>query len=201
MNKASVFTDYEPKSCKEVYSTINARQIKALMFHDEMADLFDFLGLRGFKRMHEYQYLVESTEHRALKRYYLNHHGMLLPDEEIEPIDVIPDDWYQYNRMDVTPQVRKQAVQRSMEQYREWERSTKELYEKCCAYLITWYKVADFNKVNDLLKDVDMELKCLERLCIELKAVDYDCSYIEVLQDIYHEKYKEKAKLIGVDMC
>lgn len=197
----SVFTDYEPKDCREVYCVVNTRQIKALMFHDEMADLFDFLGLRGFKRMHEYQYLMESAEHRALKRYYLNHHGTLLPDEELEPVDVIPDDWYQYTRMDVTPQVRKQAVQKAMEQYREWECGTKALYEKCCAYLIAWQKMADYNKINNLLEDVDSELKYLERLCIELKAVDYDCSYIEILQDKYHEKYKEKSKSIGVDLC
>lgn len=201
MNKLSAFTEYEPKDCKEIYGAINTRQITALMFHDEMADLFDFLGLRGFKRMHEYQYLVESAEHRALKRYYLNHHGMLLPDEEIDSIDVIPDEWYQYNRMDVTPAVRKQAVQRAMEQYRTWESDTKTLYEKCAAHLMAWQKVADFNKVNDLIKDVDTELKYLERLCIELKAVDYDCSFIEILQDKYHEKYKEKSKDIGINLC
>lgn len=197
----SIFMDYEPKDCKDVFSVINTRQITALMFHDEMADLFDFLCLRGFKRMHEYQYLAESAEHRTLKRYYLNHHGMLLPDEEIDPVDVIPDDWYQYTRMDVTPAVRKQAVQKALEQYKEWECGTKALYEKCAAYLMAWQKISDFNKVNELVKDVDMELKYLERLCIELKAVEYDCAYIEMLQDKYHEEYKEKSKNIGVDIC
>lgn len=197
----SIFMDYEPKDCKDVFSVINTRQITALMFHDEMADLFDFLCLRGFKRMHEYQYLAESAEHRTLKRYYLNHHGILLPDEEIDPVDVIPDDWYQYNRMDVTPAVRKQAVQKALEQYKEWECGTKALYEKCAAYLMAWQKISDFNKVNELVKDVDMELKYLERLCIELKAVEYDCTYIEMLQDKYHEEYKEKYKNIRVDIC
>lgn len=197
----ALFAEYEPKNCKDVFSVINTRQITALMFHDEMADLFDFLGLRGFKRMHEYQYLAESAEHRTLKRYYLNHHGMLLPDEEIEPVDVIPDDWYQYNRMDVTPAVRKQAVQKAMEQYKEWECGTKELYEKCAAYLMAWQKIADFDKVNELVKDVDMELKHLERLCIELKSVEYSADYIAGLQGSYHEKYKEKSKDIGAIVC
>lgn len=202
MGKAkTVFMDYEPKDCREVFNVINTRQIIALMFHDEMADLFDFLGLRGFKRMHEYQYLAESAKHRALKRYYLNHHGMLLPGEELDSVDVIPDDWYQYNRMDVTPSIRKQSVQKALEQYLDWERGTKELYEKCASYLIAWKKIADFNKVNELVKDVDMELKYLERLCIELKAVDYDTAYIEILQDKYHEKYAKKCESIGVCIC
>ena len=33
--------------CKEAYEEINGRQVTALMFHDQMADFFDFLGLMG----------------------------------------------------------------------------------------------------------------------------------------------------------
>jgi hypothetical protein len=97
--------------------------------------------------------------------------------------------------------VRKQAVQKAMEQYKEWEKGTKELYEHCAAHLVLWKNIADFNQVNALIEDVDMELKYLERLCIELSAVDYDSLYIESLQDAYHEKYKEKAESIGVSIC
>lgn len=195
------YSDYEPKECKDIFMAVNARQIYALMFHDEMADLFDFLGLRGFKRMHEYQYLVESSEHRGLKRYYLNHHGKLLPDSEINFVSVIPEDWGQYSRCDVTPGVRKQTVQKAMQQYKDWESETKELYCKCASKLMSWGKVSDFNKINDLVKDVDMELKYLERLCLELSSVDYDNTYLQVIQDKLHEKYKEKTKAIGVDIC
>lgn len=192
---------YEPKDCTEVYKIIHARHVTALMLHDDMADLFDFLGLRGFKRMHEYQYLVESTEHRALKRYYINHHGKLLPESKLTPVSVIPEAWTQHTRMDVTPSVRKQAVHTAMEQYLDWEHETKAIYSKMAAYLMDWQKVADFNKVNDLIKDVDMELKYLERLCIELRSVDYDPAYVGMLQDKYHERYRKKCEEIGVSIC
>lgn len=201
INTKMSIQEYAPKNCKEVFAAINSRQITALMFHDEMADLFDFLGLRGFKRMHEYQYFSESAEHRAIKRYFLNHHGELIPPDEIDGIEVIPSDWYKYTRMDVTPAVRKQAVQKAMEQYHDWECETKELYEKCASYLSMWGNFADLQKVCDLINDVDMELKYLERLCIELKSVDYSAEYIGVMQDKYHEKYKEKCKDIGVSIC
>ena len=201
MSYKTKFEESEPQSCKDVYLMINTHQIVALMFHDEMADLFDFLGLRGFKQMHEYQYMSESAEHRKLKKYYLNHHGMLLPNEEIHSVDVIPDDWYQYDRTEVTPSVRKQSVQKAMEQYKEWETGTKELYQKCASYLLNWRNIADFNQVNSLICDVDTELKYLERLCIELQAVEYDISYIESIQDSYHDKYKRKTKEVGLNFC
>lgn len=202
MTKAkTMFTDYEPKSYKEIYREIQTRQIIALMFHDSMADMFDFLGLKGFKRMHEYQYLAESLEHRALKRYYINHHGMLISEGDIDDVEVIPYDWYQYTRMDVTPAVRKQAIQKAMEQYRTWETDTKAFYEKCASYLLAWQKIADFNTVNDLIKDVDKELKQLERLCIELSSVDYDDSYVAEIQSTLHKKYKDKFKSLGDKLC
>lgn len=191
----------EPTTCEEVYKLISSRQSTALMFHDNMADLFDFLGLNGFKRMHEYQYLVESAEHRALKRYYLNHHGKLLPEEEPHPVSVIPSDWYKYTRMDVTSSVRRQAVKTAFEQYYEWEAETKELYSTAAVHLMNWHKVADFNKVNGLLMDVDKELKYLERLIIRMSSVDYDPVYVDTLQDEYHEKYKGTMDKVGVSIC
>lgn len=185
-----IFEDYEPGSCQEIFGAINARQITALMFHDSMADLFDFLGLKGFKRLHEYQYLSESIEHRKLKGYFLNSHGKLLETEELEPVGVIPEDWYKYDRMDVPSTVRKQTVQRAMEQYKDWESGTKELYQKCASYLLAWQKVEDFNRVNKLVQEVSCELKKVERLLLELRAVDFDMVHVVSIQQEYHDKYK-----------
>lgn len=39
-------------TCTEIFQEVGKRQVKALMFHDKMKDLYDFLGLAGFKRWH-----------------------------------------------------------------------------------------------------------------------------------------------------
>lgn len=191
----------EIASCAEIFQSINARQITALMFHDQMADYFDFLGLMGFKRMHEYQYLSESAEHRALNRYYINHHNKILYSVDVASPHAIPDDWAKYTRFDVTPQVRTQAIKRALEQYNDWECETKEFYESCAKALLEMGHIADFNKVNDLVKDVDMELKTIDRLCITLSSVGYNDVYIATIQDELHERYREKSKSIGIDIC
>ena len=49
-------------SVEAIFSEINARMIAALMLHDQMTDYFDFLGMKGYKRLHEYQYFDESLE-------------------------------------------------------------------------------------------------------------------------------------------
>jgi hypothetical protein len=191
----------EDSSPVEVFQVINTRQIEALMFHDQMADLFDFLGLMGFKRMHEYQYLSESAEHRALKRYYLNHHNKLLPSLEVDSPHEIPDDWYKYTRFDVTTQVRKQAIEKAFENYNNWEAETKALYEEGAKILFDHGCIADFCKIKSLVCDVDQELKSLDRLYLTLRATGYNEVYIASIQDGLHECYREKSKSIGIDIC
>ena len=45
-----------------IFSEINSRFVAAIMMHGQMADYFDFLGLKGYKRIHEYQHIAESLE-------------------------------------------------------------------------------------------------------------------------------------------
>lgn len=187
--------------CYNAFKKINQRQITALMFHDQMADLFDFLGLMGFKRMHEYQYFAESAEHRTTKRYFINHHNRLLPEDGVEEIEAIPDSWYKYTRFEVSAQVRRQAVETAFEKYNEWESETKECYEKAAKELLDAGYMADYNKVNCLIEDVDMELKHIDRLIICLKSVAYNDVYVATIQDELHEKYRAMTKEICVDIC
>lgn len=191
----------EYMDCSGVFKTINDRQIEALMLHDQMADMFDFLGLMGFKRMHEYQYFSEAAEHRATKRYFINHHNKLIMEGEINNPRIISREWNKYTRFDVDASTRKQSVKSAFEKYKEWEEETKEIYCDCAKALMEMGHVACFNKVNDLICDVDMELKKLHRMMLKLSAVGYDEVYMISIQDELHECYKEKTKEIGIDIC
>lgn len=184
---------YEPKDCRDVYGIINARQVTALMFHSEMADMFGFLGLEGFKCMHEYQFLEESAAHRATKSYYLSHHDKILSDDEVRGIDVVPDEWLRYTRMDVTASIRRQSVEKAMAEYLRWESDTKEIYSHCAEYLLNWHKMSDFKRVLHMVKEVSKELKCLKKIYLKLKASDFSLDYIVELQDELCCKYRHKS--------
>lgn len=188
-------------TCREIFQFINMRQISALMFHDQMADTYDFLGLMGFKRLHEYQYFAESAEHRGLKRYFINHHNKLLNTGKIEATNIVPEGWEKYDRFDVTSSIRKQYVEKSFEMYESWESDTKEIYEYCAKSLLDMGHIADFVKIKELICDVDMELKTLDRMLIELKSVDFNDVYIATIQDELHECYDKKTKEIGISIC
>ena len=55
--------------------------------------------------------------------------------------------------------------------------------------------------MRQLIEDVDQELKCVERMKLELDAVDYDLSVIVPCQTPLHEEYAAKEREIGITIC
>lgn len=182
----------------EVYSKLVAHQIKGLMVHEQLAEYYDFLGLRGYKRCHEYHYFLENKTLRKTIRYYINHHNMLVPKIEIKDPKIIPDSWYKYSRYDVDISTKRSAIKNGMEVWKEWEIETKDFYETMFNELCEIGEVASANFVNCLIEDVDCELKYVERYCLNLKATDYDLAIIIPEQDCIHEKYKKKMEEFNV---
>jgi NADH:ubiquinone oxidoreductase subunit len=185
----------------EVYSKIASHMIKGIMFHEELANYYDFLGLKGYKRCHEYHFIDETCAYRGLCRYYINHHNKLIPHEEVEEPDVIPESWYKYTRQEVDNNTKKNAVKNGMTLWVNWEKETKQLYEQMYKELIEIGEVASAMKIKELVCDVDCELKKAERYQLNKKAVDYDLDVVIEEQNRKHDKYRKKMKRLGVEIC
>jgi hypothetical protein len=186
----------EVGSVAEIYTEINRRQIAALMIHSQMANYFDFLGLHGYKRLHEYQYYAEMAENRLINRYYINHHNQLIEDADVGEVSVIPAAWYKADRMVVGKSTKQKAVEDAFTQYRAWEVETKEVYEHYAVRLREIGKEADALRIDCLVKDVDRELKKLDRMMIDLISTGYDIVYIVDSQHDIHEKYRKKTEKV-----
>ena len=179
-------------SVESTFSEINARMIAALMFHDQMADYFDFLGMKGYKRLHEYQYFTESLERKKLNPYYINHHNKLIPDIYSGQVTMIPENWQTANRISVGKSTKQKGIEDGFNQYHEWESETKNLYEHYSSRLREMGAVADAIMVEKLVEDVNSELKKLERIIVDLISSGYDMVYITESQQRIHDKYKAK---------
>lgn len=179
-------------SVEAIFSEINARMIAALMFHAQMSDYFDFLGMKGYKRLHEYQYFAESLERKKLNQYYINHHNKLIPDTYSGQVSIIPENWQSANRISVGKSTKQKGIEDGFNQYREWESETKNLYEHYSSRLREMGAVADAIMVEKLVEDVDKELKKLERIIVDLISSGYDMVYITESQQEIHNKYKAK---------
>lgn len=175
--------------------------IKGIMLHEQMANYYDFLGLQGYKRCHEYHYLKESCAYRGICRYFLNHHNRLIPNVSVEDPKVIPESWYKYTRQDVDISTKKSAVKNGISMWVDWERETKKFYEQMWKELMDIEEVASAFKIKELICDVDCELKKAERYQLDKKAVDYDMLTIIEEQKHKHKEYKSKEEKIGIYIC
>lgn len=184
---------------EEIFSEINNRFIGAIMMHGQFADYFDFLGLRGYKRLHEYQHLAESIERRKVCRYFINHHNALLKEEFSGEVKIIPDAWHTAKRLSVGRSTKQKAVEDGFIEYHNWESETKAIYEKYAQKLREAGAIADAIFVEKLVEDVSEELKAVERMISDLISTGYDMVYITESQADIHEKYKKKAKGIEVE--
>ena len=182
------------KQAEDIYIILDEHMQKALCFHEQLADYFCFLGLQGFKRKLEYQYMEECAEKRKLHHKYINLHQKLIPLRQVQVPQMIPRDWSKYTTNDVNDNVLPKFVKSAMEQYKEWEEETKELYEEQWQKCISYGMTADAEYISDLVEDVTKELKKINRMCEQLNGTGYEATAIHNMQDKYHEKYKDKYR-------
>jgi hypothetical protein len=186
---------------EEIYTELSKHILKGIMIHEQLANYYDFLGLKGYKRCHEYHFLDEICEYRALCRYYVNHHNKTIPQTAVDAPTVIPESWYRYTRQEVDNGTKKSAVKNGLTVWVDWERETKTLYEKMYKEALEIGEVASAIKIKELVCGVDCELKKAERYQLDKKAIDYDLDYIISEQAEKHKKYKKKEKKLGVSIC
>lgn len=188
-------------TANEVFSKISSRLVEGMMLHEKMADYYDFLGLMGFKRIHEYRFLKDAAEIRGVHRYFINHFNMLMTESSVYQDWKIPQSWDGRTRDEVKTETKRNAVIAGLEKWVEWEHDTKRLYEQCYVELCDLDEVAAACKIKKLIIDEDMTAKCADRLHIKLKGMDYDMPTIYILQDEIHSEYDERTKKIGVNIC
>ena len=179
-------------TAEETFTALSGHMIKGLMIHDQMADYYDFLSLRGYKRCHEYHYQKEMSGYRRLHRYFINHYGKLIEEKRIEDPEAIPSSWYRYTRKEVDVSTKRTAVKTGIEKWVAWEKEAKALYQQAYQDLMEAKEEAAAIFLQDYIKDVDCELKWAERKALELEAVDYSLGYIMGEQKRLHDKYKRK---------
>lgn len=177
---------------EDVYLRLDERMCKALNFHEQLADYFCFLGLQGFKRMCEYQYMKECAEKRKVHKRYIDMHHRILPTVGCKGMNIIPKEWERHTTHDIDDSVIPKYTKMALKTYYEWETETKEIYKELCNKLLQMGEHSDYEFLKELVLDVEKEIKKIMRLYENLNGTGYDVNAIQSVQDKYHEKYKKK---------
>jgi len=93
-----------------------------------MQQAYDFLGLYGFAKCHEYHYIEETKGYECLLHYYSTRYHRLIQIEDKPKPEIIPQTWYKYSTTAVDTNTKRQSTQTMMKKWVEWEQETKKLY-------------------------------------------------------------------------
>lgn len=164
-------TEEEDSMTKEekVWIKLMEQNLEGVMFHAFEADLHCLLDLKGFKKMHEYQYADEMENLGHLKHKYIEHYKKL-PILKSEG----PDRWGEYAELDkstITHEKISKLVKKSMENYASWETEVLE-------HLLKWKRNAqDRELIHTMIEDVVHEIKQVETMMniLEQHSYNYDC--------------------------
>lgn len=175
---------------EEILNRLIARKIEGMMFHDEMTDYFQFLGLQGFKRLHAYRFLCEAKEMRKLKQFEIDHCNVLPEVDGVDYSKRTPSAWYGRKQTDVDESTRQRAVRDAMVAWVEWEKETREIFSK--AYTEALEKnPSGAVKIAKCLKGIECEVKYAERLNLKLAACGYSMDFVIEIQDKLHDEFKK----------
>ena len=184
---------------EEIYSKLANRMIQGMMFHEQMANEYRFLGMNGYATCHEYHFMDETCNYRKLCRYFIDHHNKLVPYSDVEDPNTIPESWYRYTRQDVDVNTKKNAVKANLERWVSWEHETKELYETCYKELMEAGEVASALFVAEFIRDVDRELKKAQKYHLGKVSTGYDL--VSIMDEQVHKKEKYRDKLQELKLC
>lgn len=177
------------------WDTVNERLNTALYFHRKQADVFNFLGLHGFHAMHEYQYWDEAETARKLKDFVITHCGTLLFDTppDMDAIKFVPSGLEETKREELTNENWMEFIETSFKAYLKWETETLIDYEETAAEFFKAGKIADYEFMSGLVRDVSQEKAELTNIILELQGTGYDLPTIVDMQDGLIKRYRREC--------
>lgn len=175
---------------EEIFNKLASHMVEGIMYHDDMAKAYDFLGLSGFARCHDYHHICETKNYRKLSHYYATHFHKLIKLEQLDQPKIIPDNWYKYTTPDVDVATKRNAVKDLMAKWVSWEKETKTLYQSMRQELCAIGEVAAALYLECFIYDVDEELTWAQKKWIKFETLGYDIGAIIQCSDALHKKYK-----------
>ena len=175
---------------EEIFNKLASHMVEGIMYHDDMAKAYDFLGFYGFAKCHDYHHICETKNYRKLSHYYATHFHKLIKLEELNQPKIIPENWFKHATPEVDVATKRNSVKDLITKWVNWEKETKVLYQSMYQELCSIGEVAAAMLVECFICDVDEELEWAQKKWIKFETLGYDIGAILKCSEALHKKYK-----------
>lgn len=169
----------------EIFKKLSNRMVGAMMIHTQLTELFMFIDLTADAKRQKKQLHEESDGLLNLEKYVAQHHGVLITANNPPQVDILNLNILKKPNLELSPDDKKSLIQYGMNEWINWEKDSKVLYEDSYRNLLEISEIATADFVLRYVKDVDKELRDAELLYRVRDAIDWDLATI----------YDEQARL------
>lgn len=180
---------------EEICKLIAQKLLQGCMNHEQFINYYDFLGLEGYKLFHEYHFFEQMAGYRDFIAYYIQHQNKLIPHystESLTSFTIVPDNWYNYTRMDTDTNTKRNAVKSGLEKYVRWEKDVKNFLQDMYSQCIQQGFILLSCEIQKYLCSVEKEIKMAEQEYLEIKSTEYDMPTVVTKQQHLIKKYSKK---------
>lgn len=177
---------------EEIFDKLADHMMQGIIFHSEIAKIYDFFGLQGLSMCHTYHCYEEMDGYYKFIHYYTKHYFKLLPTEDITKPKLIPETWYKYTTMAVDGGTKRNTIKDLTEKWIKWEQETKKLYQEMRQKCIEINEVAAALYIDKYICDVSKELSHAQKQLIDFETIGYDLIEITKQQEDLYKKYTKK---------
>lgn len=162
----------------EIFKKLSNRMVGAMMIHTQLTELFNFIDLEADAKRQKKQLHDESDGLLKLEKYAAQHHGVLITATNPPQVDILNLSMLKKPNLELSPDDKKSLIQYGMNEWINWEKDSKVLYEDSYRNLLEISEIAAADFVLQYVKDVDKELRDAELLYRVRDAIDWDLATI-----------------------
>lgn len=162
----------------EIYTALANRMVGAMMIHSQLVQIFAFVDLLPDMRKQESQLQEESHGYSELNKYFIQHHHKVLVADNPPQIDILNLSILKKSSDELSSEDKSRLIQYGVNEWINWERKSKILYEDSYRNLVEISEVASADFISRYIRDVDLELKEAEKLYRVREAVNWDLGTI-----------------------
>lgn len=163
---------------KEIYTALANRMVGAMMIHSQLVQIFAFVDLLPDMRKQESQLQEETHGYSELNKYFTQHHHNILIADNPPQIDILNNSLFNKSSENLTTEDKMYIIKYGMNEWINWEKESKILYEDSYRNLVDILEVASAEFVMRFVRDVDFELKEAERIFRVREGINWDLGTI-----------------------
>ena len=177
-----------------IFQRLSTRQIGGLMFHEQLMNYYQFLGLDGYAKCQQYHYISETLSHARLNKFAIKYYSILVRPNQVKDPDIIPSRWYDYIRELIEDDARKEAIEFGLGEWIKWESDSCAIYSSAYLDLMNAGEIAAAEFVKELTMDAEEELTLAKDEKLKKSAMNYDIVSILEEQETYEKMFSKKIR-------